>query len=77
MDHDAVSRAATQVFGNVRYYTTYAPGRLYTTGKEEIIPTDEEQNIKYRALECYQSQIRLDATRPHFEAIIGKPEWLN
>lgn len=74
-DHDATSRAA-RIFRNVRYYTTYAPGKLYTEGSEELKPTDEEENLKLKALQCYHSQIRLDATRPHFQAVIGKSEWL-
>lgn len=75
-DHDAVSRAATKVFRRVRYYTTYSPNQLYTTGNEEIKPTDEEENLKLKALMAYKSQINLPATAPHFRAVVGKPEWL-
>lgn len=75
--HDIVSRACTGVFKErLRYYTTYSRQELWTTGKEEVIPTWDELNTKYKALECYKSQINLPATAPHFEAILGKSEWL-
>lgn len=74
--HDMVSRAASIFNGRVRYYTTYSRQALHTKGTTEIKPTEEEANLKYKALECYQSQLRLPATSPHFEAIIGKSEWL-
>lgn len=75
--HDIVSRACDAVFnGRTRHYATYSKQALYTTGSKEIVPTEEELNLKYKALECYQSQINLPATRPHFEAVIGKSEWL-
>lgn len=75
--HDAVSIAADRVFGDkVVHYTTYEPGKLWTTGTIEVVPTEEEQNIKYKAMTCYQSQIELPATLPHFQAVVGKSEWL-
>lgn len=74
--HDIVSHAARVFNGRVRYYTTYSKQALYTEGETEIKPTEEELNKKYKALECYQSQLRLDSTRPHFEAILGRSEWL-
>lgn len=77
LHHDIVHRACKVVFGDkVKEYTTYAPGQLYTTGKTEIVPTPEELELKSKALECYQSQLNLAATRPHFEAVKGKSEWL-
>lgn len=74
--HDIVSLASSVFNGKVRYYTTYSRQELWTKGTKEIVPTPEEQNLKYKALECYQSQLRLRATRPHFEAVIGKSEWM-
>ena len=75
-DHDMVSNAAKAVFGAlVTYYTTYTPSQLYTTGTQEIVGTPEEIELKNSALQCFQSQINLPATKPHFRAIAGKPEW--
>lgn len=75
--HDMVSRAAGLSFGvRVRYYTTYSKQELWTKGNKEIVPTEEELNLKYKALMCYQSQYNLPATRPHFEAVIGRSEFL-
>lgn len=75
--HDIVARAAMQMFhGQLVQYTTYTPGQLYTTGTQEIIPTPEEMQRKIQALSCYQSQLRLNSTRPHFDAVLGKSEWL-
>lgn len=73
--HDWVGRAAHQVFGNiVKPYTTYTRTELYTIGNIEIVPTERELELKRRALDCYQSQWRIN--RPHFEAVLGKSEWL-
>ncbi len=75
--HDMVSRAATTVFGDkVIYYTTYTKSELWTQGELEVEPTKEELALKKKALECYQSQLTLPATKPHFEAVDGKSEWL-
>ncbi len=75
--HDMVHRAAKEIFGDKCVeYTTYTKTELWTTGNTEIVPTPEELIRKYEALQYYQSQIRLAATRPHFEAVKGKSEWL-
>lgn len=74
--HDMVSLAAKEIFENVRYYTTYTKTELWTTGHQELVPTEEELNIKYKAMTCYESQINLPATLPHFQAVVGKSEWL-
>lgn len=60
----------------VIFYTTYEKTQLYTTGDIEVIPTQDELLMKNQALACYVSQINLPATRPHFEAIKNKSEWL-
>lgn len=73
--HDAVGRAALAVFGDrVRQYTTYTKTELHTTGDIEIVPTPEELDLKAQALACYVSQLRIN--RPHFDAVMGKSEWL-
>jgi LmbE family N-acetylglucosaminyl deacetylase len=75
-DHDLVGQVAKEVFKNVKQYTTYTSTELYTTGSEEIIPTSEEIILKHNTLDCFQSQINLPATAPHFEAVKGgKSEW--
>jgi hypothetical protein len=73
--HDWVGRAAIEVFGDkVRQYTTYTRTELYTKGNIEIVPTERELEIKRRALQCFESQLRIN--RPHFEAVYNRSEWL-
>ena len=75
--HDLISKVATEVFGSACvYYTTYTKTELWTKGKTEIAPVAEESALKIAALKCYQSQINLPSTRPHFEAVLDKSEWL-
>lgn len=76
--HDIVSRACYAVFGHkVQAYSTYAPGQFFTKGNIEIVPTEEEFELKKKALECYTSQINLPATKGHFEAVLAdKKEYL-
>lgn len=75
--HDLISKVAKEVFGNKCIeYTTYTKTELWTKGNTEIIPTQEEIELKNKALDCYKSQLNLGSTRPHFEAVRGKSEWL-
>jgi hypothetical protein len=75
--HDMVSRVATIVFGDkVIYYPTYTKSELWTEGETEVVPTEAELALKEAALACYVSQITLPATKPHFDAVWGKSEWL-
>lgn len=75
--HDLIARVAKEIFGDkVIQYTTYTKTELWTKGTIEVIPTPEEKELKEKALWCYQSQINLRSTRPHFEAVIDKSEWL-
>ncbi len=74
--HDMIHRACRKVFkGEIIEYTTYTKTELWTKGETEVIPTQEELEIKTEALNCYKSQIRIN--RPHFDAVLGKNEWLN
>lgn len=74
--HNMIGEVAKELFGDkVIFYSTYTKDNLYMTGKTEIVPTDEELELKNRALECYKSQLSLPSTRPHFEAVLGKSEW--
>ena len=74
--HDTIGKIAGEGFPSCIYYTTYTKTELWTKGTTEVIPTPEEKELKEKALWCYQSQIKLLATRPHFEAVIDKSEWL-
>lgn len=76
--HDSISKIAKVVFGDsCIQYTTYTKTELWTKGDIEVIPTEEEKELKRKALMCYQSQINLTSTRPHFQAVMGgKSEWL-
>lgn len=76
--HDLVNKIALEIFGRNKceQYCTYTKTELYTTGGWEIKPTHTEMELKNKMLDCYQSQINLPSTRPHFEAVRGKSEWL-
>lgn len=76
-DHDLIGKVAKELFGDkVKQYTTYTPTELYTTGLIERVPSPAETLLKERALSCYRSQITLPTTKPHFDAMKGKPEWI-
>jgi len=77
--HDMVACAALDHFRVVRQYATYAKGECFTPlpGVHTIVyPTEEEFHTKARVLACYETQNKLSATRPHFEAVHGQPEYL-
>jgi len=75
--HDIVSRAAHAIFGDkVVEYSTYGGGEFFSKGEIEIVPTEEEYELKKKALECYASQRNLPSTKRHFDdAIAAKSEW--
>ena len=75
-DHDALAEVVSSLFSPVSYYATYAHGELYTPAGWEIEPTLDEIARKNRALECYQSQIRLARGKSRFEAVRGQSEYL-
>lgn len=73
--HDLCAEVVMELFQDrASYYTTYTKTDLYTTGDIEIKPTQEEIELKNKALSCYESQIRIN--KPHFDAVINKSEWL-
>jgi LmbE family N-acetylglucosaminyl deacetylase len=75
--HDIVGSACMKVFGPyLKQYTTYTKTQLWTPGNTEVIPTEEELDLKRKALACYTSQVNLSSTKPHFEAVDGRSEWL-
>lgn len=73
--HDLVGKVADLVFGDVTHYMTYTKTQLHTVGSREIKPNSFEIGAKNKALQCYRSQLNLGATRPHFEAVLGKSEF--
>lgn len=73
--HDLIGQVAAQMFKNVVHYTTYTRTELWTKGSKEIIPTQEEIDLKNKALDCYQSQINLGSTAPHFFAVRNRSEF--
>lgn len=75
--HDLVSDVACQTFANVVYYATYTRGETFTPQGEAVVPTPEEVEIKNTVLKCYTSQLEYPPTRPHFDAVIGRPEYLS
>lgn len=74
--HDMVGYIAARMFDDVSFYCGYSQTDLYTTGKTEIKPTINEQQTKFAMLSCYKSQINLKSTKPHFEAVLNRSEWL-
>lgn len=75
-DHDLVGKIAKEIFGDkVMQYCTYSKTDLSIEGSVKVTPRVGDEELKEKALQCYQSQINLPATRPHFEAVKGKPEW--
>lgn len=69
--HDLVSRACQAVFGDkCKMYSTYEKGIWFSKGDIEIVPTEEEFELKKKALACYTSQINLPSTKPHFDAAL-------
>lgn len=77
--HNMVARAAQKVFDQVIKYATYTSTNLsplgyYEKGDYPIVGSSWQVPIKERALECYQSQLRVNG--PHFDAVIGKDEWI-
>ena len=76
--HDIVGRVAKELFGeNCKFYTTYTKTELHTEGTYEIKPVHDELEIKNQMLTCYKSQLKLASTKPHFDAVRGKSEWLS
>ena len=75
--HDIISRACQAVFGDkCKLYSTYAKGEWFTKGNVEVVPTEEEYELKKKAVACYKSQWNLPSTKPHLEASIeAKSEW--
>jgi glycosyltransferase involved in cell wall biosynthesis/LmbE family N-acetylglucosaminyl deacetylase len=75
--HDLVGQVAMELFGKkCERYTSYTKTELYTTSNWEVVPTQNEIDKKNKMLDCYKSQLALPSTRPHFDAVRGRSEWL-
>ena len=85
--HDLVGKCAEMVFKDrLVQYSTYAKGEWITpfevkegSGVQRVMPPDPHEDsvkLKEKALSCYESQIKLMATKPHFEAVKGQDEWI-
>jgi LmbE family N-acetylglucosaminyl deacetylase len=75
-DHDLIGKVAFSVFHRVSLYATYALGEKFSPVGEEVSPTQNEIDLKNKALDCYASQIGLIENKKHFDAVRGKPEYL-
>lgn len=65
--HNLVNRVAKNIFPNIREYKTYSGLEDRTTGAE-IIPTEEELELKKKAMECYRTQIENPMTAHYFNS---------
>ena len=75
IQHDLVGKVADELFGvKVKHYAAYTQTEPYTTGKEEIIPTEEELVLKEKMLDCYKTQLG-NVNKIYFDAVKGKSEW--
>lgn len=76
--HDLVGKVGMELFGhkNVERYCTYTKEEFWTTGGWEIMPTQQEVELKNKMLDCYRSQLALKSTAPHFQAVRNRSEWL-
>lgn len=63
--HNIVNRVAKNIFPNIKEYKTYTGLEDRTIGKE-IIPTDEELELKKKAMACYTTQINNPNTSHYF-----------
>jgi LmbE family N-acetylglucosaminyl deacetylase len=73
--HNLIGQIASVILPHTTFYATYTKDNLYKTGKTEIEPKPDELELKFRALQCYKTQLNLPSTRPHFEAVLGRSEW--
>lgn len=77
--HNLVNKVALEVFGRNKceQYCSYVKGNYnIVEGSWEIKPTHSEMELKNKMLDCYKSQLNLPSTKPHFDSVRGKSEWL-
>lgn len=68
--HNLINEVAKELWGDIDYgrvkeYKTYTGLEDRSIGKE-IVPTEEELELKKKAMLCYQSQIRNPLTNHYF-----------
>ena len=63
--HNLVNKVAKEMFSNVKEYKTYSGLEDRTIGKE-VIPTEEELELKKRAMRCYRTQMSNPNTAHYF-----------
>jgi LmbE family N-acetylglucosaminyl deacetylase len=66
--HDITHKVATEMFWNVSYYRTYGKGETRAEGWE-VIATEEEQQLKRKSMDIYQTQINNPLTSHYFNTI--------
>lgn len=77
LQHNIVGKVGLELFGKrCERYTSYTKTNLLVKGSWEVVPTHSEMELKNKALDCYQSQINLPSTQPHFNAVRNCSEWL-
>jgi len=76
--HDLINKVCLEVFGRSRceQYSNYSKTNLFIQEGYEIKPTQIEIELKNKALDCFKSQLSLPSTKPHFDIVRGKSEWL-
>ncbi len=77
--HNLVNKVALELFGRDKceQYCSYVKGDFnIVKGSWEVVPKHNEAEIKNKMLDCYKSQLNLPSTRPHFDSVRGKSEWL-
>ena len=76
--HSLLSNIAYELWGEkVVLYATYTAESLTPHGDFAVVPNEIERLHKKQALMCYKSQFENPGVRPHFDAVNGKPEFLN
>ena len=63
--HNLVARIAPSYFDCI-HYMTYTESNTKTKGKMIITPTEEEKELKRKALACYPSQMKIRTCAPFF-----------
>jgi LmbE family N-acetylglucosaminyl deacetylase len=66
--HDLIHFVCTDMFWNIEYYKTYGKGETRAIGWE-VEATKEEQELKQKAMNCYQTQINNPNTAHYFSTL--------
>lgn len=77
--HNLIGKVALELFGHKKceQYCTYVRGDFnIVKGSYEVKPIHNEAQLKNQALDCFKSQLALPSTRPHFESVRNRSEWL-